>query len=111
MVPRPDSIENFMLVFPFGLNSSAVAEGKKIMQFNFSGEVSASCYFVIEKGNVDANQGTIDSPDITIETAFEIWMDIMTGKADGQQMFMEQKYSVEGDLALMLQLLQKETEH
>ena len=38
-------------------------------------------------------------------------MDIMTGKADGQQMFMEQKYKVEGDLALMLQLLQKETEH
>jgi len=110
MVPRPDSIENFMLVFPFGLNSSAVEEGKKTMQFNFSGEVSASCYFAIEKGNVDAKQGTGENPDITIETTFEIWMDIMTGKADGQQMFMEQKYKVEGDLALMIQLLQKETE-
>jgi hypothetical protein len=34
-------------------------------------------------------------------------MDIMTGKADGQQMFMEQKYKVIGDIALMVRLFQK----
>jgi predicted lipid carrier protein YhbT len=32
----------------------------------------------------------------------------MTRKADGQQMFMEQKYTVSGDLELMIQLFQKE---
>ena len=32
----------------------------------------------------------------------------MTGKADGQQMFMEQKYTVNGDLPLMMQLFQKQ---
>jgi predicted lipid carrier protein YhbT len=31
-------------------------------------------------------------------------MDIMTGKADGQQMFMEQKYTVDGDLNLLLRM-------
>jgi hypothetical protein len=31
-------------------------------------------------------------------------MDIVTQKADGQQMFMEQKYTVEGDLGLLTQL-------
>jgi hypothetical protein len=35
-------------------------------------------------------------------------MDIMTRKADGQQMFMEQKYTVEGDLALMIGLFNRE---
>jgi hypothetical protein len=34
-------------------------------------------------------------------------MDIMTGKAEGQQMFMEHKYKVDGDLSLMIQLFQK----
>jgi hypothetical protein len=29
-------------------------------------------------------------------------------KADGQQMFMEQRYQVEGDLALMIELFKKE---
>jgi predicted lipid carrier protein YhbT len=31
-------------------------------------------------------------------------MDIMTGKADGQQMFMQQKYKVTGDLSLLLRM-------
>jgi len=33
-----------------------------------------------------------------------MWMDIMTGKADGQELFMEEKYSVEGDLELLLKM-------
>ncbi len=110
MVPRPDSIEGFMLLLPFGLNSEAVGERKTILQFNFSGEVTDSCYCVIEQGNVDAAKGEKENPDITIETPFELWMDIVTGKADGQQMFMEQKYTVNGDLSLMIQLFQKRSD-
>jgi SCP-2 sterol transfer family len=33
-------------------------------------------------------------------------MDIITRKADGAKMLMEQKYKVEGDLQLMMQLFQ-----
>ena len=50
--------------------------------------------------------GTAEKPDLTIETPFEVWMDIMTGKADGQQMFMEQKYRVNGDLSLLMRMNQ-----
>ncbi|MBW2490733.1 MAG: SCP2 sterol-binding domain-containing protein, partial [Deltaproteobacteria bacterium] len=107
LVPRPDSTESFMLLFPFGINSEAVGERKINLQFNFSGEVTDSCYFIIENGHVDAKNGIVQSPDVTIETPFDIWIDIMTGKAEGQQMFMEQKYKVEGDLSLMIQLFQK----
>lgn len=107
MVPQPDSIESFMVIFPDGLNPEAVGEGKTILQFSFSGEVTGSCYFSIEKGNVSAGRGSKNTPDITIETPFELWMDIMTRKADGQQMFMEQKYTVTGYLELMIQLFQK----
>ena len=110
MIPRPDSIESFMLVFPFGLNSEAVGDRKISLQFNFSGEVTSSCHFTIEKGNVSPKEGSKENPEITIETPFELWMDIITGKADGQQIFMEQKYTVTGDLSLMIQLFQKQTD-
>ena len=110
MIPRPDSIESFMLVFPFGLNSEAVGDRTISLQFNFSGEVTGSCYFTIEKGNVSSKEGSVENPDIALDTPFEIWMDIITGKADGQQMFMEQKYTVTGDLALMIELFQKQTD-
>ncbi len=73
--------------------------------------MTGSCYFNIEKSDINAKEGLRENADIAIETPFELWMDIMTGKADGQQMFMEQKYKVDGDLSLMLQLFQKESDN
>ena len=96
-----------MLFLPFGLKSEAAGDRKVILQFKFSGDVEGSCYFTIEKGIIIAKTGTWESPDLTIETPFEVWMDIMTRKADGQQMFMEQKYKVNGDISLMIQLFQR----
>ena len=110
MIPRPDSIESFMRLFPLGLNSGAVGAQKMILQFDFSGQAEGSCCFIIEKDNISAEKGSQKNPDITIKTPFELWMDIMTGKADGQQMFMEQKYQVDGDLSLMIQLFQKQAD-
>ena len=57
----------------------------------------AGCFTLIDKGNVDGKTGNMENPNISIETIFDMWIDIMTGKADGQQMFMEQKYKVDGD--------------
>jgi multimeric flavodoxin WrbA len=107
LIPRPDSLETFMILFPSGINTEAAGEKKTVLQFDFSGEVNDSCHFTIQNDRTEATSGSATSPDITIETPFDTWMDIMTGKADGQQLFMEQKYKVNGDLALMIQLFQK----
>ena len=107
MIPRPDSLESFSFLFPLGINARAVGDRKVVLQFKFSGEVEGSCYFTIEKGTVGAQSGTWGSPDLTIEAPFALWIDIMTGKADGRQMLMEQKYRMSGDPSLMMQLFQK----
>lgn len=107
MVPRPQSLTDFMFVFPYGLNAAAAGDRKVQLQINFSGEVNDSCYFTIEKKHVEAKQGVCEKPDLTIDTPFNVWMDIITRKADGQKMFMEQKYKVQGDLTLMMQLFGK----
>ena len=51
-----------------------------------------------------AGKEAATQPDLTVNTPFEVWMDILTDKADGQQMFLDQKYTVEGDLALLMQM-------
>jgi putative sterol carrier protein len=48
--------------------------------------------------------GAVTQPDLTVNSPFEVWMDIITGKAEGQQMFLDQKYTVEGDLDLLIQM-------
>ena len=77
---------------------------KATIQFNFSGENKGSCYLSIADGTIIGRQGKANQPDLAVNTPFEVWMDILTGKADGQQMFMEQKYTVEGDLELLLKM-------
>ena len=108
MTPRPDSLEAFMADSVLGLNAEAAGGKKVILQFKFSGEVEASCYFTFEKGSIKATAGTNATYDVRIETPFELWMDIMTGKAEGREMFMQGKYRVEGDLSLMQELFQRE---
>ena len=79
---------------------------KSVIQFNFSGDVQGSCHFQIENGTIRAISGPAESPELTIDSPFDVWMDIMTGKADGQQMFMSQGYTVKGDLNLLMRMNQ-----
>ncbi len=104
LTPRPDSVDTFMIIMPMAFNPEAAGDTKATLQFNFSGEVTGSCYFKIEKGKIEAKEGPSEKPDLTIESPFEVWMDIITGKADGQQMFMQQKYKTSGDLSLLMRL-------
>ncbi|MCJ8502189.1 NAD(P)H-dependent oxidoreductase [Desulfatitalea alkaliphila] len=106
-VPRPDSLETFMLIMPYGINARSVGKEAATLQFRFSGAVTGDCHFLIRDGSVGAKPGHRPDADITIETPFDTWMNILTGKADGQQLFLEQQYQVSGDLDLMLRLFAK----
>lgn len=102
LMPRPDSLETFMMIMPMGFNSERAGDMRAVLQFNFSGEVDGSCHFKIENGKIEAKEGASEKPDLTIESPFEVWMDVITGKADGQQMFMQQEYKAVGDLSLLM---------
>jgi multimeric flavodoxin WrbA len=104
VVPRPDSIETFMIILPMGFRPERAGDLKATLQFDFSGGVAGSSHFVIRDGQVQAAAGPADRPDLTIETPFDLWMDIMTGKADGQQAFMAQAYKTKGDLSLLMRM-------
>ena len=106
LIPRPDTLETFMAISVRGLNIEAVVGRKVILQFTFSGTVEASCYFTIENRTITAAAGVSETYDVGIETPFELWMDIMTGKVDGREMFMHRDYRVERALDIMLQLFQ-----
>jgi putative sterol carrier protein len=74
------------------------------MQFDFTGEVAGSCHLKFADGKIETGPGAAEKPDIVIHAPFEVWMDILTGKADGQALFIEQKYTVAGDLSLLLRM-------
>lgn len=106
LIPRPDSIETFMMILTMAFNPDGAGDTPAVLQFNFSGEVEGSCHFSIENRRIKSISGPAEKPDITIDSPFEVWMDIMTGKTDGQQMFMEKKYKVTGDFSLLMRMNQ-----
>jgi len=104
MIPRPDSLESFMAILKLGFNPQGAGDTQAIMQFCFSGSVEGDCFFSIENGLIQAEAGKHAQPTVTIRAPFEMWMDIMTGKADGQELFFQEKYTVEGDFALLMKM-------
>ncbi|OPY77278.1 MAG: 2-amino-4-deoxychorismate dehydrogenase [Syntrophorhabdus sp. PtaU1.Bin058] len=104
IIPRPDSIETFMAIMSMGFNQEGAGDTRATIQFNFSGDVEGSCYFRIADRAIETFPGSAEKADLTIDTPFNVWMDIMAGKADGQQMFMEGKYRVTGELALLTRM-------
>jgi putative sterol carrier protein len=104
--PRPDLIESFMRVMTVGFNPDGAGATKAVIQFNFSGDAEGSCHFRVEDGTIEVRPGPAQNPTLTIESPLQVWIDIMSGKADGQQMFMEQKYKVHGDFSLLLRMKQ-----
>jgi multimeric flavodoxin WrbA len=100
--PRPDSVATLMAMFSFAFNPLKAGGKTGILQFNFSGEAPGSCYFVIDKNSCTAHEGKAEKADCTVEGPFEVWADIIQGKADGARMLMEGKYKAEGDIALMM---------
>jgi multimeric flavodoxin WrbA len=101
MVSRPDSLKTFLLIMVKGFNLLEGDATEAVLQFDFTGEQEGSCHFVINKGSVEGKLGKAQNPDMVIETPFEVWVDIMTGKADGAKMFMEGKCKASGDYSLM----------
>ncbi len=104
LVPRPDSIETFLMLMKFSFNAHNAMDARLTVQFNFSGQVTGECYFIIENENLKTGLGKINNPDLIIDSPFEVWMDILTKKADGQKMFMEKKYKTQGDISILMQM-------
>jgi multimeric flavodoxin WrbA len=83
LIPRPDSIDSYMGLMKLGFNAGATSGLQAKIQFNFSGNGQGSCFLEIAEGTLHAQQGTVKLPDLTINSPFDVWMDILTGQGRG----------------------------
>lgn len=103
-VPVPKTVDDIRVMILSGINKKKAREIKEKIQFRFGQGEDQSFYLDILKGKIAAVPGEADDAALTINTPFEVWRDIMTGKADGAQMLMEGKYQVEGNGDLLIKL-------
>jgi putative sterol carrier protein len=46
----------------------------------------------------------MDAPTLTIKTPSEVWLAVANKEIDGQQAFMEGKYTAQGDMGLLMRM-------
>jgi len=104
LMPRPNSIETFLLIMSMGFNPEGAGDTKAVIQFEFTGEVSGGCYLDIADGAIKTGEGLAETSDMKIIAPFEVWMDVTTKKIEGAQALFDGKYQVEGNTDLLMNM-------
>jgi multimeric flavodoxin WrbA/putative sterol carrier protein len=85
-------------------NPQAAGNLKATIQFEVSGKQPGNWFFSIENGRCSYHEGKANSANLVIQTPSEVWLAISNNELDGQQAFMDGKYSVQGDVGLLIKM-------
>jgi len=85
-------------------NSRAAGDLKATIQFEVIGRQTGNWFLSIDIGRCTYHEGKANSPNLTIKTPSEVWLAIANKEMDGQQAFMEGKYTASGDMSLLMRM-------
>ncbi len=86
------------------LNSQAAGDLKATIQLEVTGKQTGDWFLSVENGKCTYHEGKANSSNLTINTPSEVWLAIANKEMDGQQAFMEGKYTAAGDMGLLMRL-------
>jgi putative sterol carrier protein len=99
-----ESVAEIFQMMPERVNKEKIQGMNSTFQFNITGDDGGQWYVVIADGNCAVNEGTTDSPNITITATSQDWIDIVNGKLNGQTAFLTGKLKIQGDMTLAMKL-------
>lgn len=82
-----------------------VAEGvEAVIQYHLTGDEGGDWIINIRDGRCTVDEGTAENPTMTLSADAQDFKDVLTGKADGMQYFMQGRLKLSGDLNLAMKL-------
>ncbi len=89
---------------PSAFNKEAAKGLTAIYQFDLSGDGGGKWQVAIKDQTIDVKEGQAASPNITISMAAQDYLDMLSGKLNGQVAFMSGKLRIAGDMGLALRM-------
>lgn len=75
-----------------------------VIQFDIRGDGGGQWYAAIVNGDLSVVEGLHPSPQLTLSASAEDYVDVSTGKLNGQLAFMTGKITATGNLALAVRM-------
>lgn len=106
-IPEIPADADMKQVVPLLMNGMATAYDaskgvEAVVQFDFGDD--GQWYLTLGSDGATATEGQAENPRMTMSAASRDFIDMLTGKTDGQQMFMSGKLRIAGDMMFAMQM-------
>jgi putative sterol carrier protein len=91
-------------VMPSRFNKEAARGLKAVYEFDLAGEGGGKWQVIIDNDHCEVREGAHLPPNITISMTAQDYVDMTTGKLNGQVAFMSRKLRIAGDMGLALRM-------
>ncbi len=89
---------------PSRFNKDAAKGLNAVYQFDLSGDGGGKWHVMINNDQCQVKEGPHASPSITISMTAQDYLDMLSGKLNGQVAFMSGKLRISGDMGLALRM-------
>ena len=99
-----DDVKAIFDAMPGQLNADAAKGMSSVIQFNLSGDGGGNYHVVIKDGACSVGEGAHAAPNMTMTMAAQDYVDMISGKLNGQMAFMSGKLKIAGDMGLAMKM-------
>lgn len=104
MADTPTTCKQAFEVMPSRFKKDAAQGLNAVYQFDLSGEGGGKWQVLINNQTCEVKEGAHPSPSITISMTAQDYLDMVSGKLNGQVAFMSGKLRIAGDMGLAMRM-------
>ena len=86
------------------VNKEKVKGMNAVYQWDITGDNGGKWHVILKDDDVKVGNGQAENPNITLTLESQNFMDLVTGKLNGQMAFLTGKLKIQGDMTLAMKL-------
>ena len=104
MADTAAAVKEIFSQMPVNFNADAAKGMNSVIQFNLSGDGGGNYHVIVKDGACSVAEGSHASPNMTMTMAAQDYVDMISGKLNGQMAFMSGKLKIAGDMGLAMKM-------